>query len=92
MAQINAYAKFLTTYTNYSAKIVGYTSSRGSNAYNQKLSENRANAVVEMLKEKGVNANQLSSSGMGEANPVADNATSEGRAQNRRIEAELTRN
>ena len=45
-----------------------------------------------MLKEKGVNAAQLSSAGMGEANPVADNATEEGRAQNRRIEAELTRN
>ncbi|MFK5936844.1 MAG: OmpA family protein, partial [Sulfurimonas sp.] len=92
MSKINEYAKFLTMYTNYSAKIVGYTSSRGAASYNQKLSENRANAVVAILKEKGVATNQLSSVGMGEANPVADNATSEGRAQNRRIEAELTRN
>jgi len=92
MSEISAYAKFLTTYTNYSAKIVGYTDSRGSAAYNQKLSENRANAVVAILKEEGVSADQLSAAGMGEANPVADNATSEGRAQNRRIEAELTKN
>ncbi|MFT7860931.1 MAG: OmpA family protein [Sulfurimonas sp.] len=91
-AKLDKYADFLTTYTNYSAKIVGYTDSRGSAAYNQKLSERRAAAVVEALKARGVQATQLSSKGMGEANPVADNATAEGRAQNRRIEAELTRN
>jgi OOP family OmpA-OmpF porin len=92
MPEINTYAKFLTTYTNYSAKIVGYTSNTGSATYNQKLSEKRAKAVIALLKEKGVSSNQLSSAGMGEANPVADNATAEGRAKNRRIEAELTRN
>jgi OmpA-OmpF porin, OOP family len=91
-AKLDTYAKFLTTYTNYDAKIVGYTDSRGSAAYNQKLSERRAAAVVEALKARGVDAKQLSSSGMGEENPVADNSTAEGRAQNRRIEAELTRN
>ena len=90
--KLDAYAKFLTTFTNYDAKIVGYTDSRGSAAYNQKLSEKRANAVVEALKTRGVDAKQLSSKGMGEENPVADNSTAEGRAQNRRIEAELTRN
>lgn len=89
---INKYAKFLTTYTNYNAKIVGYTDSRGSEAYNQKLSEKRAESVMGSLVEKGVDAKQLSSSGKGEANPVADNSTAEGRAENRRIEAELTRN
>ena len=89
---IQKYADFLNKYTNYSTKIVGYTDSRGSEAYNQKLSEKRANSVMNALVEKGVNPKQLSSSGKGEANPVADNATSEGRAQNRRIEAELTRN
>ncbi len=89
---IDAYGEFLKTYTNYSAKIVGYTDSRGSETYNQKLSEKRANAVVSYLIEKGVDPKRLSAYGRGEANPVADNATSEGRAQNRRIEAELTRN
>jgi len=91
MADINTYAKFLTTYRNYSANIVGYTDSRGRSAYNQKLSEKRAHAVKNMLEAKGVNASQLSWQGLGEANPIADNSTPEGRAANRRIEAELTR-
>lgn len=90
--QMQKYADFLIKHTNYSAKIVGYTDSRGSATYNQKLSQRRAQAVVADLISKGVDANQLSSSGMGEKNPVADNSTSEGRAQNRRIEANLTKN
>jgi len=90
--ELNRYADFLTKYTNYSAKIVGYTDSRGSKKHNQKLSQKRAEAVVAALIKRGVKASRLQSSGMGEANPVADNATAEGRAQNRRIEAELTRN
>lgn len=90
--QLDEYAEFLTTYTNYSAKIVGHTDSQGSAAYNKTLSAKRAAAVVEALKERGVAASQLSSEGMGEEQPIADNATAEGRAQNRRIEAELTRN
>ncbi len=89
---LQTYADFLKKYTNYSAKIVGYTDSMGSTAYNQKLSEKRAQAVVTSLINKGVDAKQLSSSGAGEANPIADNATKDGRATNRRIEAELTRN
>jgi len=92
IANINAYAEFLMTYTNYSANIVGYTDSRGSSSYNQNLSEKRAHAVKNMLEAKGVNASQLSSQGLGEANPIADNSTAEGRAANRRIEAELSRN
>ena len=86
---LQKYADFLTKYSAYSANIVGYTDSRGSEAYNQKLSQKRANAVKDMLLEKGVPADRLSSEGKGEANPIADNATSEGRAENRRIEAEL---
>ncbi len=89
--KINKYADFLKKYTNYSAKIVGYTDSRGSASYNQKLSEKRAKAVVATLKSNGVNAKQLSSFGAGEKNPIATNRTAKGRAQNRRIEAVLTR-
>lgn len=90
MKEINAYANFLTTYTNYNSKIVGYTDSLGSDAYNQKLSERRAESVKNVLIQEGVDASRLTSAGMGEANPVADNSTKEGRAQNRRIEAEMT--
>ena len=92
MPKIDVYAKFLTTYTNYSAKIVGYTSSKGTASYNQKLSESRASAVRASLIEKGVSPSQVTSAGRGEENPIADNATAEGSAANRRIEAELTRN
>ena len=91
-ARIQGYADFLKKHTNYSAKIIGYTDSRGSAAYNQKLSEKRAQAVMADLVKKGVNPKQLSSLGEGEANPIADNTTAEGRAANRRIEAELTKN
>ena len=86
------YADFLNTNSAYSAKIIGHTDSRGSAAYNQKLSEKRANAVKDMLIEKGVSASRVSALGEGEAKPMADNATAEGRADNRRIEAELTKN
>lgn len=91
VALVQNYADFLNKYTNYSTKIVGHTDSRGSEKYNQKLSEQRANSVRNMLLEKGVDASRVTAEGMGELSPVADNTTEEGRAQNRRIEAELTR-
>jgi OOP family OmpA-OmpF porin len=90
--ELDAYAVFLKKHTNYNAKIVGYTDSRGSAQYNQKLSLKRAQAVVADLVSKGVDAKQLSAKGAGEANPIATNDTAEGRAQNRRIESELTKN
>jgi len=86
------YANFLKKHTNYSAKVIGYTDSVGKASYNKTLSKKRAEAVVSDLKSRGVNSNQLSSFGAGEANPVATNDTAAGRAQNRRIAAELTRN
>ncbi len=88
---VQEYADFLNKYTNYSTKIVGHTDSAGSKAYNQKLSQKRATSVRDMLVEKGVDATRVSAVGKGELDPVADNSTAEGRAQNRRIEAELTR-
>ena len=92
MSGINKFTNFLSTYTDYSAKIVGYTSNTGNANYNQKLSERRANAVKKIITEEGIDASRITAVGMGEANPIADNATEAGRAQNRRIEAELTKN
>ena len=89
--QVQKYADFLVKHTNYSANIIGYTDDRGRASYNQKLSEKRAAAVVNDLESKGVSSTQLSSEGAGESNPIATNATAEGRAKNRRIEAEITR-
>jgi outer membrane protein OmpA-like peptidoglycan-associated protein len=64
----------------------GYTDSIGTEAYNQRLSERRANAVRDWLIKCGIPASRLSSRGFGESNPVATNETAEGRAQNRRTE------
>jgi OOP family OmpA-OmpF porin len=92
LAKIDEFANFLKKYKNYTAEIVGYTDSRGSEAYNKKLSQKRADEVKRLLIQKGVEASRLTAIGMGELNPVASNATAEGRAQNRRIEANLTLN
>jgi len=66
--------------------VVGHTDSTGSEAYNQKLSERRANAVQDYLVSKGVRASRLSAKGYGESMPVASNDTKAGRAENRRVE------
>ena len=89
---INTFATFLINHTNYSSNIAGYTDSIGNAKYNKQLSLNRANQVRAVLIDRGVNPSQLTATGMGEANPVADNDTEAGRLQNRRIQAELTRN
>ncbi|MEM9279723.1 MAG: OmpA family protein, partial [Pseudomonadota bacterium] len=67
-------------------EIGGHTDSRGRDAYNQELSEGRAKAVVHYLEQAGVASGRLEAKGYGETLPVADNDTSEGRSQNRRIE------
>jgi OOP family OmpA-OmpF porin len=70
-------------------QVAGYTDSVGTDAYNQGLSERRANAVRDYLASHGVDASRLTSVGFGESNPVADNATADGRAQNRRVELNI---
>lgn len=69
--------------------IVGHTDSIGSEEYNQALSMRRANAVRDYIVSKGVDGNIIDVSGEGESSPVADNATKEGRAQNRRVEVSI---
>jgi outer membrane protein OmpA-like peptidoglycan-associated protein len=70
------------------SKIVvqGYTDSRGSDALNQELSQRRAEVVRTYLASHGVASNRITAQGMGPANPIADNASPEGRANNRRVE------
>lgn len=63
----------------------GHTDSVGDEAYNQKLSERRAQAVVDFLHAQGVSPSRITAIGMGETKPLADNSTEEGRAQNRRV-------
>jgi len=68
---------------------VGHTDSIGSNAYNQRLSVRRAEAVKAYLVSKGIERNRVYTEGKGETQPVADNRTREGRAKNRRVEIEV---
>jgi outer membrane protein OmpA-like peptidoglycan-associated protein len=65
---------------------VGHTDSTGSDAYNQNLSERRADAVASYLRSQGVAGNRLYATGRGESEPRASNATEEGRKLNRRVE------
>jgi len=80
----------LTTYlsANPQTKVLieGHTDSRGSEEYNQELSERRASAVAAALESKGIPATQVQIQGRGKAYPVASNDTPEGRQQNRRVE------
>lgn len=70
-------------------EIAGHTDSRGSNASNQKLSQRRAQAVVDHLVEQGVDGSRLKAKGYGEKKPIAPNDTKEGRQKNRRTEVRV---
>lgn len=67
-------------------EVAGYTDSVGSDKHNQGLSDRRAKAVKDGLVHRGVSAQQLTTRGYGESNPIASNATAAGRAENRRVE------
>ncbi len=68
------------------AQVVGHTDSTGQPAYNQTLSVNRAQSVANYLAQQGVAPQRLSAEGRGQTQPIADNSTEAGRAQNRRVE------
>ena len=70
-------------------RIEGHTDSTGPEAYNQGLSERRANSVRSYLVSHGVDASRLTTVGYGESRPISDNATREGRALNRRVELQV---
>ena len=77
--------------TAYSVVIAGHTDSRGAATMNKKLSQARAASVKADLVSRGVEASRIETVGHGEEQAIADNATSQGRAINRRIEAQLKR-
>ena len=76
----------LQAYPGLKLQVEGYTDSVGSDDFNQKLSENRADAVRDFLVSQGVQQDNISATGYGKAKPVADNGTAQGRAQNRRVQ------
>ena len=85
---IGAVADFMSQFPSTTTVVEGYTDSTGPEAYNQILSERRANAVRDVLVNGyGISGSRVGAVGYGESNPIADNATREGRAMNRRVEA-----
>jgi outer membrane protein OmpA-like peptidoglycan-associated protein len=81
---------FVKKYPGAKIRLDGYTDSIGTDEYNIKLSERRATAVKNyLIKEAGVSSSKITAVGHGEADPVADNKTEEGRAKNRRVEISI---
>lgn len=87
--EVEKLAKVMKENPASKAIIVGHTDWTGTDEYNQKLSERRAQSLSKKLQENGIPADRIQASGKGEKEPVATNSTREGRAQNRRIEVEL---
>jgi OOP family OmpA-OmpF porin len=83
--ELDTAVAFLNTVSFATGVIEGHTDSTGADAYNLKLSQRRAESVVQYLVSKGIAASRLTAQGFGETMPVADNATAEGRALNRRV-------
>jgi len=86
---LNSVTLVINEFNKTTVAIAGYTDSTGSNAYNQKLSEQRASSVATYFASKNVNKARLEIIGMGEKNPIASNNTKEGRSLNRRVEISL---
>jgi outer membrane protein OmpA-like peptidoglycan-associated protein len=84
-AIVDSVAEILAKRPGFDVLVVGHTDSTGSDAYNLDLSDRRANAVRDRLIARGIPADQLRAEGRGETEPVADNGTPEGRAENRRV-------
>ncbi|XKE45551.1 OmpA family protein [Halomonas organivorans] len=87
---LNDVSSVLLQYPETRVNIAGHTDSTGDAAYNQRLSERRAQSVGNYLAQSGVSSNRLYMSGYGENQPVASNETEAGRAQNRRVEITLS--
>jgi outer membrane protein OmpA-like peptidoglycan-associated protein len=85
--QLNDLVKVLKAYANVTLRIEGHTDSRGDETKNKQLSQDRAASVKKYLVANGINNDRIVTAGFGSAKPIADNATDEGRAKNRRIEA-----
>lgn len=91
-ANIESLSKILNKYPDTNILIEGDTDNEGSEEYNQKLSERRAQSVADYHKAKGVEGSRISTVGFGEVNPVVSNETAAGRRQNRRVEVAIFAN
>jgi len=89
---LGAFTQVLKKYPDTEIVVQGFTDSTGSNKTNDKLSAERASAVVTYLNAAGVPRTRMTAEGMGESNPSASNTTTSGRAQNRRVEVAIRPN
>ena len=89
-ASLDKVAQSMVQYPDSLIDVYGHTDSTGSDQYNMALSQRRADAVSRYLISRGVSSARLQAKGMGESYPVADNATADGRARNRRVEVKIT--
>ncbi len=89
VSEINRVATVLNQYPQTLVRVEGHTDSRGSDAYNKDLSIRRANAVRQLLAQRGVAETRMDAVGYGESMPVATNDTEAGRARNRRVEIKI---
>lgn len=87
---LNSVTKVLKEYNKTYVEVTGHTDSTGSADYNQRLSVDRATSVAKYLMGRGVESERFFINGMGESRPIASNATTTGRAQNRRVEIKLS--
>ncbi|HEX7368998.1 MAG TPA: OmpA family protein [Rhodanobacteraceae bacterium] len=93
LAILDQAADTLNRYPNVKIEIDGYTDSKGTEAYNQKLSERRANIVDQYLTSHGIDASRITAvKGFGENDPVDTNKTAAGRQRNRRVEFKVEQN
>jgi outer membrane protein OmpA-like peptidoglycan-associated protein len=88
-ATLDQVARTLDEFQSTAIDIYGHTDSTGSEAYNQGLSERRAQSVADYLTSRGVDRVRLATRGFGESQPIADNSTDAGRAANRRVELRI---
>jgi len=87
MPEIQKVADFMKQNPGYSVVLEGHTDSKGSDAYNQKLSDQRAKAVAKALSTLGISNAKITTEAFGESKPVTTNDTEAGRAENRRVDA-----
>lgn len=89
---ISELSSILEDYPDTKIMFAGHTDSKGSDSYNQELSEKRAKSVARYASEQGVDSERMIITGYGEEDPVADNSTEAGRQKNRRVEVAIYAN
>ena len=84
--ELDRFAQVMLDYPKTAILVQGHTDSSGSEEYNQRLSEQRADSVKDFLQSSGIGNGRMAAVGYGESRPVADNSSADGRQQNRRVE------